>query len=120
MYRKFYGLDQKPFELTPDGNLLYVSEAHKEAIATLRYGVISDKGFLMLTGGVGTGKTTIINALLTMLKDKVKLCLLNNPTPQSSRVLPLPQQEVWHWLLGEQGRIHHSVFTVALQVSQES
>ncbi len=90
MYRTFYNLGQKPFELTPDGNLLYISEAHREALATLRYGVISDKGFLMLTGGVGTGKTTIINALLRMLKSKVKLCILNNPT--------LSQHEFYHYL----------------------
>ena len=54
MYRKFYGLERKPFDLTPDGNIIYLSEAHREGIATLRYGVIADKGFLMLTGGVGT------------------------------------------------------------------
>lgn len=90
MYRKFYGLEHKPFELTPDGDLLYISEAHREAIATLRYGVISDKGFLMLTGGVGTGKTTIINALLGMLKKKVKLCVLNNPT--------LSHHEFYHYI----------------------
>jgi len=79
MYESFYGLKYKPFELTPDGNNLYLSDTHKEAVATLRYGVIADKGFLMLTGGVGTGKTTVLNALLPMLKKKVRLCVLNNP-----------------------------------------
>ncbi len=79
MYCNFYGLNQKPFELAPVGGLVYFSEAHREAIATLRYGVIADKGFLLLTGGVGSGKTTMLNTLLGMLKDKVQVCVLNNP-----------------------------------------
>jgi general secretion pathway protein A len=87
MYRKFYGLNKRPFELTPVGDLIYLSEAHREAIATLRYGVISDKGFLLLTGGVGAGKTTILNNLLSMLKDKVRLCVLNNPTLDKNEFL---------------------------------
>lgn len=79
MYCNFFGLSQKPFELAPIGGLVYFSEAHREAIATLRYGVIADKGFLLLTGGVGSGKTTLLNTLLGMLKDKVQVCVLNNP-----------------------------------------
>lgn len=79
MYCNFYGLSQKPFELAPVGGLVYFSEAHREAIATLRYGVIANKGFLLLTGGVGSGKTTMLNTLLGMLKDEVQVCVLNNP-----------------------------------------
>lgn len=56
----------------------------------MRYGVIADKGFLLLTGGVGTGKTTIINALLAILSDKVRVCLLNNPK--------LSKHEFFHYL----------------------
>jgi len=95
MYRQFYGLKKRPFDLAPDGNLVYLSEAHQEAIATLRYGVISDKGFLLLTGGVGAGKTTILNSLLGMLKNKVRVCVLNNPT--------LTQHEFFHYLEGKLG-----------------
>lgn len=80
MYRKYYGLQHKPFELAPVGGRVYLSEGHREALATLRYGVIANKGFLLLTGGVGTGKTTVLNTLLGMLKDKVRVCVLNNPT----------------------------------------
>ena len=80
MYRKFYGLQQRPFELAPNGKLIYLSEVHREAIATLRYGVIADKGFLLLTGGVGAGKTTVLNNLLGRLRNKVRVCVLNNPT----------------------------------------
>ena len=58
---------------------MYLSESHREALATLRYGVIANKGFLLLTGGVGTGKTTILNTLLGMVKSKIRVCVLNNP-----------------------------------------
>ncbi|PHR27547.1 MAG: AAA family ATPase [Desulfotalea sp.] len=100
MYCKYYGLKYKPFELTPLGERVFLSEGHKEALATLRYGVITNKGFLLLTGGVGTGKTTILNALLRMLKDTVTVCILNNPTLSKheffsylSQELGIPYQE---------------------------
>ena len=82
MYRKFYGLSQKPFALVPMGGLVYLSHSHREAIARLRYGVLADKGFLVLTGGVGVGKTTMLNTLLVILdivKEKIQICVLNNP-----------------------------------------
>jgi len=95
MYRKFYGLKKRPFELAPVGDLIYLSEAHREAVATLRYGIIADKGFLLLTGGVGAGKTTILNNLLSMLKQKVRVCVINNPT--------LSRDEFLHYLGGRLG-----------------
>ncbi|PIE28303.1 AAA family ATPase [candidate division KSB3 bacterium] len=79
MYRDYYGLAKKPFELAPVGGLVYLSESHLEAISMLRYGVVSDKGFVLLTGGVGTGKTTVLNTLLGVLKKRVRYCVLNNP-----------------------------------------
>lgn len=95
MYRKYYGLQHKPFELAPVGGRVYLSEGHREALATLRYGVIANKGFLLLTGGVGTGKTTVLNTLLGMLKDKVHVCVLNNPT--------LTKHEFFSYLAGKLG-----------------
>ncbi|WP_457573507.1 ExeA family protein [Desulfolithobacter sp.] len=56
-----------------------MSETHQEALAILRYGVISSKGFLVLTGDVGTGKTTLLQALVASLDTRVHICLLNNP-----------------------------------------
>jgi general secretion pathway protein A len=67
MYQTFYGLIRMPFEMTPDPAFLYLGETHREGLATLVYGVRSRKGFVMLTGEVGTGKTTLLHALLAQL-----------------------------------------------------
>jgi general secretion pathway protein A len=64
MYCEYYGFLRQPFEMTPDPSFLYLGEAHREGLATLVYGVQSGKGFVMLTGEVGTGKTTLLHALL--------------------------------------------------------
>jgi general secretion pathway protein A len=79
MYKAYYGLSEKPFQLTPDSKVVFRSEAHQEALAILKYGVLSKKGFLVLTANVGLGKTTLLEALVDSLGDDVKLCLLNNP-----------------------------------------
>jgi general secretion pathway protein A len=79
MYKHYYSLVKNPFELAPDSGTLFLSETHKEGLATLRYGILSQKGFLVLTGGVGTGKTTLINVLVKSLKPAVKVCVLSNP-----------------------------------------
>jgi general secretion pathway protein A len=80
MYRQYYGLKNKPFELTPDSETLFLSESHQEALSVLRYGVMANKGFLVLTGGIGTGKTTLINVLAKTLEGPRYLCVLSNPT----------------------------------------
>ncbi len=63
MYLTFYGLAEKPFNPTPDPRFLYMSPGHREALAQLQYGVQERKGFIVLTGEVGTGKTTLLHAL---------------------------------------------------------
>ena len=87
MYKHYYALQRNPFELTPDSEVLFLSETHKEGLATLKYGILSNKGFLLLTGGVGTGKTTLINVLVKSLKLTVKVCVLSNPILASSEFL---------------------------------
>lgn len=67
MYEKFYGLREKPFNVTPDPRFLYLSLDHREALAHLQYGVQERKGFVAITGEVGTGKTTLVHALLSSL-----------------------------------------------------
>ncbi len=80
MYKEFYRLTKKPFDLAPNYKTPFLSETHEEALATLRYGVISQKGFLLLTGDVGTGKTTMLQVLINSLDQGIHLCLLSNPT----------------------------------------
>ncbi len=79
MYRSYYGLTQKPFQLSTDPKFLWLGEKHKEALATLKYGVIDQKGFLLVSGDVGTGKTTLINALLESLEKDTLVANITDP-----------------------------------------
>ena len=63
MYTSFFGLNEKPFSITPDPRYLFMSERHGEALAHLVYGVTESGGFVQLTGEVGTGKTTLVRTL---------------------------------------------------------
>jgi general secretion pathway protein A len=80
VYREFYGLVRAPFEMTPDPAFLYLGETHREGLATLVYGVRSRKGFVLLTGEVGTGKTTLLHALLAQLDSSTASAFIFNPT----------------------------------------
>jgi general secretion pathway protein A len=79
MYHAHYGLLRPPFEMTPDPAFLYLGEAHREGLATLVYGVQSRKGFVLLTGEVGTGKTTLLHALLAQLDRNTLAAFIFNP-----------------------------------------
>lgn len=79
MYLSHYNLVKKPFKLTTDPEFLWLGDKHKEALATLKYGVIDQKGFLLVTGDVGTGKTTLVNALLESLQDDTLVANITNP-----------------------------------------
>src|SRR5437764_7408900 len=68
MYKEFYGLRTNPFNLNPDPRYLFLTRHTEEALACLTYGIQSRKGFVLLTGEVGTGKTTLINKLLEWLR----------------------------------------------------
>jgi len=80
MYLNFYGFREKPFSLTPDPRFVFLSKTHKEAFAHLLYGVNHRVGFIALTGEVGTGKTTVLRALLSQLDaDHHRTALIFNP-----------------------------------------
>ena len=79
MYCEFYGLARTPFEMTPDPAFLYLGDTHREGLATLVYGVQSGKGFVLLTGEVGTGKTTLLHALLGQLEADTASAFIFNP-----------------------------------------
>jgi general secretion pathway protein A len=68
MYKSFYNLSRNPFEITPDPSFLFPTTRHKEALAALYYGVRRHKGFVVMTGEVGTGKTLMVRWLLQLLK----------------------------------------------------
>jgi general secretion pathway protein A len=79
MYLSFFGLNEKPFAITPDPRYLYLSERHAEALAHLLYGINEAGGFVQLTGEVGTGKTTIIRSLLSQTPKHAHIALILNP-----------------------------------------
>jgi type II secretory pathway predicted ATPase ExeA len=81
MYKSFYNLQRNPFEITPDPSFLFPTKRHNEALASLYYGVTAHRGFVVLTGEVGTGKTLILRSLLGLLQRRdVAFALIFNPT----------------------------------------
>ena len=80
MYTRFFGLNEKPFSITPDPRYLFMSERHGEALAHLVYGVTESGGFIQLTGEVGTGKTTLVRSLLlNRMPDNADVAVVLNP-----------------------------------------
>jgi len=79
MYLSYYNLKSEPFTISADPKFLWLGEKHKEALATLKYGILGNKGFLLLTGDVGTGKTTLINALVNSLRNEILVATVQNP-----------------------------------------
>lgn len=79
MYTRYFGLNEKPFTITPDPRYLFMSERHGEGLAHLVYGVTESGGFIQLTGEVGTGKTTLVRTLLGQLPSEVDVALILNP-----------------------------------------
>ncbi len=81
MYKNFYHLQRNPFEITPDPAFLFPTTRHNEALASLYYGVTSHRGFVVLTGEVGTGKTLILRSLLGLLqRSDIAFALIFNPS----------------------------------------
>jgi len=87
MYLDFFGLHEKPFSIAPDPRYLYMTEQHNEALAHLNYGVGDEGGFILLTGEIGTGKTTICRSLLNQLPDDVDIAYVINPRVSASEML---------------------------------
>ncbi len=79
MYLKFFNLTAKPFEISPDPRFLWLGEKHKEGLASLKYGILRGKGFMALTGDVGTGKTTLLNALVRSFDDNFVFAKIPDP-----------------------------------------
>lgn len=78
MYTNFFGLKKKPFSLIPDPEFLYLSSKHRKALSTLQYGLMSHAGFTVITGEIGSGKTTLIRSMLDKIKDQCTVGVITN------------------------------------------
>lgn len=87
MYIQHFGLKELPFSIAPDPRYLLMSEQHREALAHLLYGIQTDGGFVLLTGDVGTGKTTVCRCLLEQVPDNVNIALIFNPKVTAEELL---------------------------------
>ncbi len=97
MYLGFYGFAKEPFNITPDPEFLYFSPSHKEAFAAVTYGVANRKGFVVLTGEIGTGKTTILRTYLDRIdRNAVECIYLFDPNLSFSDLLELLLREMGH------------------------
>ena len=100
MYRQFYGLRDIPFSLTPDPRFLYFTASHREVMANLHYGIQHGKGLIVASGEVGTGKTTMLRAMLARLDRSVLTAYIFNPG------LTVP--EFYHYLATSSGITQYS------------
>ena len=87
MYYDFFGFREPPFSIAPDPRYLYLSERHKEALAHLMYGVQGQGGFIVITGEVGTGKTTVSRCFIENVPDHVDIALILNPRLSARELL---------------------------------
>lgn len=87
MYQNYFGLQAEPFSIAPDPNYLYLSERHQEALAHLTQGLQGSGGFILLTGEVGTGKTTVSRALLEQLPESTETAFILNPMLNEDELL---------------------------------
>ena len=96
MYEKFYGFNEKPFSVTPDTKFFFPSEKHEEALNSLIYAISERKGFVAVTGEIGSGKTTVWHTLLNRLDKGTKVALITNTylTPKQMIMAILDDLEV--------------------------
>jgi general secretion pathway protein A len=87
MYEEYFGLKKKAFSIVPDPSYFFMSEGHKEALAHLLYGIQNEGGFVLLTGEVGTGKTTVCRRLLQLIPDDVEVAFVLNPKVTAPELL---------------------------------
>jgi general secretion pathway protein A len=93
MYTSFFGFRCKPFRLTPDPEFLFMSRVHKRALTYLNYGVRDNYGFILLTGQIGTGKTTIIRTLLKQIPEEIKVARITNTKVSSEQLISMINED---------------------------
>ena len=84
LYNAFFNLNEQPFNLTPDPKFIYLSSMHQEALMHMLYGVEEKKGFMLITGPIGTGKTTLTRALLEQVEGRAAVALITNTCSMTS------------------------------------
>jgi general secretion pathway protein A len=87
MYEQFFGLTARPFSLLPEANFLYLSQRHQHIVNLLDYGIESQAGFIVITGEVGAGKTTVIRHFMARLPRHITLGLITNPSKRLGSLL---------------------------------
>ena len=93
MYEKFYGFQEKPFDLSPNPDYLFMSSKHEDVYTHLRYALMENKGFVVVTGEIGSGKTTLVNYLISRLKGPLRIAYLYHTTVSPSQFLKLVARE---------------------------
>lgn len=93
MYEKFYSLSEKPFHIVPNPNFLYLSPKHQYALTYLEYGIREGMGFILLTGEIGTGKTTLIRHILNEIEAEMEVAVVFNTNVNANQLLGLILQE---------------------------
>lgn len=93
MYEKFYGLKEKPFKLIPNPQFLYLSKKHQNALTYLEYGLAEGSGFILLTGEIGSGKTTTIRHILNRLEGDLEVAVISNTNVDSDELIHLVAHE---------------------------
>ena len=93
MYESFYRFKEKPFDLHPDPDYLYMSRVHENTYVHLEYAILENKGFVVVTGEIGSGKTTLINYLLNKIGEDIQVGLVNNTNIRPSEFLKMIGKE---------------------------
>ncbi|MEW6109826.1 MAG: XrtA/PEP-CTERM system-associated ATPase [Nitrospirota bacterium] len=93
MYETFFGLKCKPFQLTPDPEFLFMSRVHRRALTYLNYGITDNSGFILITGEIGTGKTTIIRSMIKQIPREIKIARINNTKVTSNQLISMINED---------------------------
>src|SRR5262245_46938085 len=105
MYTNYFGFREKPFSITPDPRFFYTNPCYQEAYASLLYGIYERRGFIVLTGEIGTGKTTLLRRLMENMESHIRFVFFYNTTLAFEEILNFICQELG-LLINEAGRLH--------------
>ena len=105
MYTDYFGFREKPFSITPDPRFFYTNPRYQKAYASLLYGIHERRGFIVLTGEIGTGKTTLLRRLMENMEGHIRFVFFDNTTLTFEQILDFICQELG-LPIKETGRLH--------------